>query len=127
MPALLAGMPKIERLKPEEQVSITLIYSEPAITEYKYVFSRGSVTISENGKTLGKTVITAEDAVRIDQHIWAVERGKKAGRNELGVTLYTINHENSGKTIGTWTCRITEPKESSNPALSLSELRKRLP
>ncbi len=127
MPVLLAGPPKVEGLKLDERVSITLMYSEPTITEYKYVFSGSEVTISENGKTLGKLVITAEDAARIDQHLWAVERGKKAGRSVLGAPVYTINYEDSGKTIGTWTYRITESKESSKPTLSLGELRKRLP
>jgi hypothetical protein len=126
MPALLANVPKIEDLKPQEQVSITLMYSEPAINEYKYVFSGRGVTITENGKPLGKLVITAEEAVRIDQHLWAVQRGKKASRNLLGAPVYTIKHENSGKTIGTWTYRISEPKESSKPVLSLDDLRKRL-
>ncbi|MBK1884529.1 hypothetical protein JIN85_19085 [Luteolibacter pohnpeiensis] len=127
MPSLLAGPPKVEGLKPDERVSVTLIYSEPAITKYKYVFSGSEVTISENGKTLGKLAITAEDAVHIDQHLWAVERGKKAGRSVMGAPVYTIKHESSGKTIGTWTYRIDEPKESRKPVLSLGELRKRLP
>jgi hypothetical protein len=127
MPALLAGLPKIDDLKPNEQVSITLMFSEPAFNEYKYVFSGRGVTISQNGKALGKLVITVEDAVRIDRHLWAVERGKKAGRHVLGAPVYTIKHENSGRTIGTWTYRITEPKVTSKPVLSLDELRKRLP
>lgn len=127
MPSLLAGVPKIEGLKPDEQVSITLIYSEPAVTESKYVFSAGAVTISVNGKPLGKLMISNEDAARIDQHLWAIERGKKSSRNTLGAPVYTIKHEQSDKTMGTWTYRIDEPKESKKPVLSLGELKKRLP
>lgn len=125
--ALLAGVPKIEGLKPNERVTITLMYSEPKINDYKYVFTGRAVTISENGKNLGSLVITSEDAVRIDNHLWAVERGKKASRNLLGAPVYTIKHESSGKAIGTWTYRISDFKESSKPVLTLDELRKRLP
>lgn len=126
-PVLWAGLPKIEDLKPDEQVSITLMYSEPVVTEYRYVFAGRGVTINENGKPLGKLVITDEDAVRIDNHLWEVERGKRASRNLLGAPVYTIKLENSGKTVGTWTYRIDGPKASRKPVLSLGELKNRLP
>jgi hypothetical protein len=127
VPALLAGIPEIGRLKPTEQLSITVVYSEPVISEHKYVFSAGKVTLIENGKLLGKLTISAEDAGRIDQHLLAVQRGKKASRRLLGAPGYTITHEDSGKTLATWDFRIEEPKKTDKPELSLRELKKRLP
>lgn len=127
MPLLRAGVPKMEDLKSDEQISVSVMHSEPAVSECTYVFVSRSVTISENGKTLGKLVISAEDALRIDQYLSTIERGKKAGRNVLGAPVYTISHQKSGKTTGTWTFRIDEPKETTKPVLSLAELKKRLP
>src|SRR6478752_2913687 len=122
---LLAGLPEIAKLKADDKIIITVVYGEPQVTEFKYVFTASSVAISRNEKTLGKLAITVEDAVRIDQHLWAVERGKKAGRNALGAPSYGIKHENSGKTIGTWAYQIVKPKESKKPVISLEELRQR--
>ena len=124
---LMAAVPKIEDLKPNERVSITLMYSEPAVNEYIYVFAGRAVTISQNGKLHGRLVITDEDAERIDEHLFAVQKAKKASKNLLGAPVYTIKHENSGKTIETWTYRISKTKESRKPVLSLGELKKRIP
>ena len=127
VPALLAGIPEIESLKATERLSVTVVYSEPVISEHKYVFSAGQVAISENGKMVGKLVIAAGDGGLIDQHLWAVQRGKKGSRRLLGEPVYTITHEDSGKTLATWNFRIEEPKKSDKPELSLRELKERLP
>ena len=129
MPTLLAGLPEIKNLKADEKVLVEVLYTEPGISTYKYEFSGKKVTISHNGKLLGKLDISAEDATKIDQYLLTVKRARRASRNTLGAPEYTIRHEDSGKLLGTWTYRVDfiDPKESPKPALSLYELRKRIP
>ena len=125
-PSLWAGVPRIQDLKDDGRISITVMRSEPKITQYRHLFSGQSVTFSEDRKNLGKLVISAEDAVLIDQYLRSVENGKKAARNVLGAPVYTIDLQSAGKTVGTWTFRIGEPRASAKPALSLDSLGKRL-
>lgn len=124
--SLLAGLPEIKALKGTEKVVVKVVYSEPKVSEYQYVFTASEVTISEDGKKLGSLHLSAEEVVRVDEYISSVKGGRKAGRNVLGATIFTIRHEESGKVSGTWTYRIVEPKESTKPILSFSELRERL-
>jgi len=129
MPTLLAGLPEIKNLKADEKVLVEVLYTEPGVSTYKYEFSGKKVTISQDGKLLGKLDISAEDAAKIDQYLLNVKRARKASRNTLGAPKYTIQLEDSGKLLGTWTYRIDflDPKDSPKPALSLDELRKRIP
>ena len=124
--SLLAGLPEIKALKGTEKVVVMVVYSEPKVSEYQYVFTASEVTISEDGKKLGRLHLSAEEVARIDEYISSVKGGRKAGRNVLGAPIFTIRHEESGKVSGTWTYRIVEPKESTKPILSFSELRERL-
>lgn len=120
--SLLAGLPEIKALKGTEKVTVMVVYSEPKVSEYQYVFTASEVTISEDGKELGSLHLSAEEVARIDEYISSV----KAGRNVLGAPIFTIRHEESGNVSGTWTYRIVEPKESTKPILTFSELRARL-
>lgn len=127
LPSILAGVPKIEDLDDDEVISISVLYTEPGVTEYKYVFAHKRVSISQNGKNLGNLAISAEDSVRIDQYLKTVERGKKIGRTGFGHPVFSIDHTKSGKLIGSWGYRIEREKESRKPVLSLWELKERIP
>ena len=114
------------KLQPGEilqyEVVISLMYSEPKITIYLFVFELGTVTIREDGKLLGKLTISEQEAIKIDHFLYTVRRGKKASRSTLGAPLYRITHETSGQKAGEWSFHITSTKETSKPTLSLREL-----
>ena len=118
----VAGIPEIEELEKDERVVISLMYSEPKITIYLFVFELGTVTIREDGKLLGKLTISEQEAIKIDHFLYTVRRGKKASRSTLGAPLYRITHETSGQKAGEWSFHITSTKETSKPTLSLREL-----
>ena len=124
--SLFGGLPEIEKLKHHETLSVSVTYSEPAITTYDYLFSPKHVLIKVKGKTLGKLALTEEEVKRIDVYLEMVRRGKKATRSHFGSPFYSIVYSQKGRKSRTWSFHIQETRKTKKPYLSLLELRQRL-
>ena len=120
------GLPEIEDMADDEQVTVKLLYSEPGITEYQFLFRGGEVSIRENGKLLGTLKITEAEAARIDLFLDTVRRAKRASRHVLGAPVYRITHEESGRKSGEWTYRVGSLRETTKPTLSMRQLLERV-
>ncbi len=119
----VAGLPEIKGMGEDEQITVSLMYSEPAITEYEFVFKAGSVTIRENGKLLGKLNVSQKEASKIDHFLYTVRRAKQANRRSvLGAPVYQITHHQSGQRSGEWRYRVDTLKTTTKPTLSMREL-----